>query len=49
MSRIIFHLGTCSTCQAILKTIPNPKKFTLRESRRPDHREGVGRNEETGR
>ncbi|MCC6910712.1 MAG: hypothetical protein IT224_01655 [Flavobacteriales bacterium] len=31
MSRIIFHLGTCSTCQAILKTIPNLKKFTLRE------------------
>ncbi|MBK6883434.1 MAG: hypothetical protein IPH05_10915 [Flavobacteriales bacterium] len=31
MSRIIYHLGTCSTCQAILKTIPNLKKFTLRE------------------
>ena len=31
MSRIIFHLGTCSTCQAILKTIPNLKMFTLRE------------------
>lgn len=31
MSRIIYHLGTCSTCQAILKTIPNLKGFTLRE------------------
>lgn len=31
MSRIIYHLGTCTTCQAILKTIPNLKKFTLRE------------------
>jgi len=30
MSRIIYHLGTCSTCQAILKTIPNLKGFTLR-------------------
>jgi arsenate reductase len=31
MSRIIYHLGTCTTCQAILKTIPNLKSFTLRE------------------
>ena len=31
MARIIYHLGTCSTCQAILKTIPNLKKFSLRE------------------
>ncbi|HRH68350.1 MAG TPA: ArsC/Spx/MgsR family protein [Flavobacteriales bacterium] len=29
--RIIYHLGTCTTCQAILKTIPNLKSFTLRE------------------
>ena len=31
MSRIIYHLGTCTTCQAILKTIPDLKSFTLRE------------------
>lgn len=31
MSRIIYHLGNCTTCQAILKTIPNLKSFTLRE------------------
>ena len=31
MARIIYHLGTCTTCQAILKTIPNLDKFTLRE------------------
>ncbi|MBK9175282.1 MAG: arsenate reductase [Flavobacteriales bacterium] len=31
MSRIIYHLGNCTTCQAILKTIPNPKSFNLRE------------------
>ncbi len=31
MARIIYHLGTCSTCQRILKEIPNLKKFTLRE------------------
>jgi len=30
-SGIIYHLGNCTTCQAILKTIPNLKKFTLRE------------------
>lgn len=29
--RIIYHLGTCTTCQAILKTIPNLKSFTLHE------------------
>ncbi|TXI80049.1 MAG: hypothetical protein E6Q44_08155 [Flavobacteriales bacterium] len=31
MARIIYHLGTCSTCQRILKEIPNLKAFTLRE------------------
>lgn len=31
MSRIIYHLGTCSTCQRILKEIPNLSSFTLRE------------------
>lgn len=31
MFRIIYHLGNCTTCQAILKTIPNLKTFTLRE------------------
>lgn len=31
MPRIIYHLGNCTTCQAILKTIPNLKKFTMRE------------------
>lgn len=31
MARIIYHLGSCTTCQAILKTIPNLKSFTLRE------------------
>ncbi|HRD53022.1 MAG TPA: ArsC/Spx/MgsR family protein [Flavobacteriales bacterium] len=31
MPRIIYHLGNCTTCQAILKTIPNLKSFTLRE------------------
>lgn len=30
-SGIIYHLGNCTTCQAILKTIPNLKRFTLRE------------------
>ena len=28
---VIYHLGTCSTCQRILKEIPNIKRFTLRE------------------
>jgi arsenate reductase len=27
----IYHLAACTTCQAILKSIPNLKKFTLRE------------------
>jgi arsenate reductase (glutaredoxin) len=27
----IYHLANCSTCQRILKEIPNVKKFTLRE------------------
>jgi arsenate reductase len=31
MARIIYHLGTCTTCQRILKEIPNLKQFTLRE------------------
>ncbi len=31
MSRIIYHLGNCTTCQAILKRIPRLKSFTLRE------------------
>lgn len=31
MARIIYHLGNCTTCQAILKTIPDLKSFTLRE------------------
>jgi arsenate reductase (glutaredoxin) len=31
MERIIYHLGNCTTCQAILKTIPNLKKFSMRE------------------
>jgi arsenate reductase len=28
---VIYHLGNCSTCQRILKEVPNLKKFTLRE------------------
>ncbi|HEY0978456.1 MAG TPA: ArsC/Spx/MgsR family protein [Flavobacteriales bacterium] len=31
MSRIIYHLGNCTTCQAILRKIPKLKQFTLRE------------------
>ncbi len=31
MARIIYHLGNCTTCQAILKKIPNLRSFTLRE------------------
>ena len=31
MSRIIYYLGTCSTCARIMKDIPNLKSFTLRE------------------
>ena len=31
MARIIYHLGTCSTCQRILKKIPDIGKVTLRE------------------
>ena len=31
MDRVIFHLGNCTTCQGILKRIPNLKSFTLRE------------------
>ena len=31
MERTIFHLGNCTTCQRILKGIPNLERFTLRE------------------
>lgn len=31
MSRVLYHLGSCSTCQRILKEIPGLKEFTLRE------------------
>lgn len=31
MERTIFHLGTCTTCQSILKNIPDLGSFTLRE------------------
>ncbi|MBK8498656.1 MAG: arsenate reductase [Flavobacteriales bacterium] len=31
MSRIIYYLGTCTTCERILKEIPNLNSFTLRE------------------
>jgi arsenate reductase (glutaredoxin) len=31
MTPTIFHLGNCTTCQAILKKIPKLKTFTLRE------------------
>lgn len=31
MDHTIFHLGNCTTCQAILKKIPKLKRFTLRE------------------
>jgi len=31
MPRTIYHLATCSTCQRILKEIPDLKQFTLRE------------------
>lgn len=31
MERTIFHLGSCTTCQRILKEIPNLQSFTLRE------------------
>jgi arsenate reductase len=31
MSRIIYHLANCTTCQRILKQIPKLKTFTLRE------------------
>lgn len=31
MERTIFHLGNCTTCHAILATIPDLKKFTMRE------------------
>lgn len=31
MSRILYYLGTCTTCEAIMKGIPNLKSFTLRE------------------
>lgn len=31
MPRTIYYLGTCTTCERILKEIPNLKSFTLRE------------------
>ncbi|MBK6831174.1 MAG: arsenate reductase [Flavobacteriales bacterium] len=31
MPRIIYYLGTCSTCERILKEIPNLKSFSMRE------------------
>lgn len=31
MERIIYHLGNRTTWQAILKTIPNLKKFSMQE------------------
>lgn len=31
MSRTIYHLGNCTTCQRILKENPKLKTFTLRE------------------
>ena len=31
MPRIIYYLGTCTTCERILKEIPNLKSFTMRE------------------
>ena len=31
MARIIYHIGTCTNCQRILKEIPDLKSFALRE------------------
>lgn len=31
MPRLFYYLGTCSTCERIMKEIPNLKRFTLRE------------------
>lgn len=31
MSQLFYYLGTCSTCQRIMKEIPNLDRFTLRE------------------
>ena len=31
MTRTIYYLGTCTTCERILKEIPNLKSFTMRE------------------
>lgn len=31
MSRIFYYLGTCTTCERIMKGIPDLKRFTLRE------------------
>ena len=31
MPRTIYYLGTCTTCERILKEIPNLKSFTMRE------------------
>ncbi|HMN05159.1 MAG TPA: ArsC/Spx/MgsR family protein [Flavobacteriales bacterium] len=31
MAHLFYYLGTCSTCQRIMKEIPNLDRFTLRE------------------
>lgn len=31
MSRLFYYLGTCTTCERIMKEIPNLDRFTLRE------------------
>lgn len=31
MPRLFFYLATCSTCERIMKEVPNLKSFTLRE------------------
>ncbi len=31
MARIFYYLGTCTTCERIMKEIPNLKSFKLRE------------------
>lgn len=31
MPRLFYYLGTCSTCERIMKQIPNLDRFTLRE------------------
>lgn len=31
MPRLFYYLGTCSTCERIMKQVPNLDRFTLRE------------------